>query len=685
MTYSTPPNDRCSHLTYRPDIDGLRAVAVLSVVGYHFFPVWVKGGFVGVDVFFVISGFLIGGLLLDGLRENRLSLRDFYVRRILRIFPALLLVLAACLIFGGFVLLPDAYENLGQHTAGGAGFIANLMFWREAGYFDVAAEYKPLLHLWSLGIEEQFYLVVPLFLLGLWKKNLRLATFLALLTWASYRWNLAISEKDPVSDFYLPVTRFWELFAGVLLALWERREIPADGAGGRLGAVIRRLIFRNAERAELEAWVPRFCLSVLGLSLLAFALYKARAEHFPGRQALLPVLGAVLLIAAGPKAWGNRVLLACRPAVWIGIISYPLYLWHWPLLSYACILFGEMPHRTFRIGMFAAAFVLAALTYWLVERPIRFGRRARGIKAVALLAALAIMGGAGGWVYKNEGLPERFTDDQIKLSIELLKDLEESPLSADDPCKQRYSAQFLFCRYEDVGSEYTVALLGDSHARVAFPAVSEYLARQGHNTLMVSDGGFKNPVNGKLADSDAVDELFERLDHDKSIKKAFLLMRGVLYITGVDHDFPVPYNDSDSSGLEFATQKTIDRLRQMGMAVYLVAENPVLPFNPRALLALARVPQPLQNLFPHSGKTYRLSKKQVLAHQKEYLEMIKRLKGVTILDTIDAFCPPPREECLLFNEADFPLYLDSNHLSQNTGGQFLLEKVLKPHLPMPPE
>jgi peptidoglycan/LPS O-acetylase OafA/YrhL len=681
---------------------------VLSVIGYHFFPAWVRGGFVGVDVFFVISGFLIGGILLDSLREDRFSLRDFYTRRILRILPALLLVLTACLIFGWFALLPDAYENLGKHTAGGAGFIANLMFWREAGYFDVAAEYKPLLHLWSLGIEEQFYLVVPLLLLGFWKKSLRLAAFFALLTWVSYQWNLATAEKDPVSDFYLPVARFWELFAGVLLAQWERRAIPADGArgrlfwqrfpewfcrtagvaGNRLGMAIRRLIFRNVERAEPGRGTLHFCLSILGLSLLAFALHEAKAEHFPGKQALMPVLGAVLLIAAGPEAWCNRLLLACRPAVWIGIISYPLYLWHWPLLSYARIILGEMPDQTFRIGMFAVALTLAMLTYWLVERPIRFGKRARGEKAVALLAALVIVGYAGEWVHKNKGFPERPANERARM---LSKDLE-FPLGADDTCKQRYSANFTYCRYKDAGGEYTVALFGDSHAWIAFPAISEYLTRQAYNTLMVASQGWRNPVNGKLANPDATDELFERLGQDKSIKKAFLLMRGVFYITGLDHDYPVPFKFrrvdafyGDSSGLGSATQNTIDRLRQMGITVYLVAENPVWPGIEKETLRMLAHVQPLQNLFQRSGKTYELSKKQVLEHQKEYLEMLTRLKGVTILNTIDAFCPPPQEECLLFNEEGFPLYWDDDHLSQNTGGRFLLEKVLKPHLQAPPE
>ncbi|MDR0529570.1 MAG: acyltransferase [Zoogloeaceae bacterium] len=218
---------------YRPDIDGLRAIAVLSVVGYHFFPDFVKGGFVGVDIFFVISGFLIGGILLDALNKGTFSISDFYARRILRIFPALIVVLTVTLFFGWFALLRGEFENLGKHTVGGAGFVANLMFWKESGYFDTASERKELLHLWSLGVEEQFYIFFPIFLFGVWKKQLRLVTFITMIFLVSFFWNIAIYKKDTASDFYLPVTRFWELLAGVLLVLWERRNIRSSGSGGQ--------------------------------------------------------------------------------------------------------------------------------------------------------------------------------------------------------------------------------------------------------------------------------------------------------------------------------------------------------------------------------------------------------------------------------------------------------------------
>ncbi|MDR1349746.1 MAG: acyltransferase, partial [Zoogloeaceae bacterium] len=209
---------------YRPDIDGLRAIAVLAVIGYHFFPAWIKGGFVGVDVFFVISGFLIGGILLEALRKGEFSLTEFYARRIRRIFPALILVLLSVLAFGWFALWPEDYQNLGKHTAGGAAFISNFLFWQEAGYFDVAAERKPLLHLWSLGVEEQFYIVFPISLWLLWRMKLRILAGIALFAFVSFVLNFAVYRSYPDFDFYFPLTRFWELLAGAVLWLVLRDE-----------------------------------------------------------------------------------------------------------------------------------------------------------------------------------------------------------------------------------------------------------------------------------------------------------------------------------------------------------------------------------------------------------------------------------------------------------------------------
>lgn len=219
---NTPSPHNSEHLIhpkYRPDIDGLRAVAVLSVVGFHAFPLFVKGGFIGVDIFFVISGYLISIIIVGSLERNSFSFIEFYSRRIKRIFPALLLVLIACFAFGWDALLADEYKQLGKHIAGGAGFISNFLFWGDSGYFDNAAETKPLLHLWSLGIEEQFYIIWPLLLWLAWKKRFNLLTITIAVVVISFALNIGeVKGDDAVAAFYSPQTRFWELLVGSVLA-----------------------------------------------------------------------------------------------------------------------------------------------------------------------------------------------------------------------------------------------------------------------------------------------------------------------------------------------------------------------------------------------------------------------------------------------------------------------------------
>ncbi len=353
---------------YRPDVDGLRAVAVLAVLAYHAFPDSAPGGFAGVDVFFVISGFLISGIILDSLHEGRFSFVEFYWRRVRRIFPGLILVLAASLLLGWRLLLPDEFMQLGKHVAAGAGFVSNIAFWREAGYFDTAAELKPLLHLWSLGVEEQYYLVWPLLLFLFRKDRRRMLWMMLALAGVSFAANVWLTAEHPTAAFYLPVSRFWELLAGGLLAYFA--------SSGR---------FANLKAAAGFALV--------GLSLLLLSSERS----FPGGWALLPVLGSVLLISAGPRAWINRRVLANGAMVYVGLISYPLYLWHYPLLSFLRVAYGAEPPASLRLAMLAASVVLACVTYELVEKPIRRARRpvVRRISFPALSASMAALGVCG--------------------------------------------------------------------------------------------------------------------------------------------------------------------------------------------------------------------------------------------------------------------------------------------------
>jgi peptidoglycan/LPS O-acetylase OafA/YrhL len=363
---------------YRADIDGLRALAVLAVVMFHAFPAALPGGFAGVDVFFVISGYLITGILLADMQAEQFSLAQFYGRRIRRIFPALVTVLLATWTMGWFCLTGDEYRELGKHVLAGAGFVSNWAFWMEAGYFDQTAAAKPLLHLWSLGVEEQFYIVWPV-LMYVAVRLRRVALVCAMTGLLSFVSAIWLVQYHPSAAFYWPTSRMWELAAGAGLA------VAASG--------------KRAERSD-----NAHSASSIGLLLCvtSFIVLNARLP-FPGWFAVPPVLGAVALIAAGPKGVANRLLLGNRVAVWFGKISYALYTWHWPLLSLCFIVAGGEPSVAVRAGIIAVSIALAWLTTVLVERPIRLGAPARWklIVPCVLLLGVAYL---GGMTYQRDGL-----------------------------------------------------------------------------------------------------------------------------------------------------------------------------------------------------------------------------------------------------------------------------------------
>ncbi|WP_439371519.1 acyltransferase family protein [Bradyrhizobium sp. DASA03120] len=383
---------------YRPDIDGLRAVAVLSVVIFHAFPdeAWLPGGFVGVDVFFVISGYLISRILFSEIEQRRFSLASFYRRRIRRIFPALAVCLAAVLAYGFVVLMPSQLAQLGKQVFFGAAFLSNFALWRESGYFDSAATSKPLLHLWSLGIEEQFYILWPPLLWIAFKLKAAIGRLIVALLVASFAVNIAVSLTDTSSDFYLPISRFWELLAGAALA-WR----PDINLKGGLKHVI----------------------SLAGMAaVLISARLFASEMRFPGWLALLPVAGAVAVILAGSNAVINKAILSNRVAVSIGLISYPLYLWHWPLIAFSYVIRGKPPTLFMAFGIVIASLLLAWATYRFIERPVRLSsNRSRPTHIVA--ACVAMVGACGLAVWAIGGVPQRFRNslDLEKLNAATLE------------------------------------------------------------------------------------------------------------------------------------------------------------------------------------------------------------------------------------------------------------------------
>lgn len=397
-----------SHPKYRPDIDGLRAVAVLSVVVFHASPVLMKGGFIGVDVFFVISGFLISTIIFENLDRGTFSFSEFYARRINRVFPALLLVLVANFSLGWFVLLSDEYKQLGKHIVGGASFISNFILWGEAGYFDNSAETKPLLHLWSLAIEEQFYIIWPFILWFAWKKKLNLLTITTALAFLSFFLNIRGLEGNSVATFYSPQTRFWELLSGGVLAwfvLYKKKTFASRRS--RMDTWLVKIFYREDVAVASDGKTLANFISFVGFFfIISGFLVITKDVGFPGKWAAIPVLGAVFIILAGPQAWINKKILSNKILVWFGLISFPLYLWHWSLLSFARIIEGEIPSRHLRITAVLLSIVLAWLTYRFVERPIRLGGRSQA-KVITLIVLMLISAGIGGATYLHDGLKFR--------------------------------------------------------------------------------------------------------------------------------------------------------------------------------------------------------------------------------------------------------------------------------------
>jgi len=448
---STPQSD-LSQPKYRADIDGLRAIAVLLVLIFHAFPEWISGGFMGVDVFFIISGYLISTIIFENIEQKQFSFLQFYSRRINRIFPALFIVLIFSYGFGWLNLLADDFAQLGKHIAGGAGFVSNLVLWNESGYFDKAAELKPLLHLWSLGIEEQFYFIWPLFIwwIARWpKKVLPGIVSIALLSFAL---NVFDIGANPVATFYSPLTRFWELLIGALLAYLTVYRLPA----------------LQAAQAKYQHY-----LSALGLALILLGSFILNQKSaFPGWWALMPTVGAALVIGAGTNAWCNQKILSNKILVWFGLISFPLYLWHWPVLAFARLQEGETPSLMIRVGLVLASIGLAWLTYQFIERPIRFNASYRTHKNIALIFLMVLVGYLGYNCFDRKGIAFRH-----KFFMK-----EISGYTFDKVVEQRQRTCFLMDIGDDVNNfstqcihqdrPYKLVLWGDSHGGSIYPGFS---------------------------------------------------------------------------------------------------------------------------------------------------------------------------------------------------------------------
>ena len=634
-------------LPYRPDIDGLRALAILPVVLFHAFPSLIPGGFTGVDIFFVISGYLITSILLKDIHAGTYSIKSFYIRRIRRIFPALGLVLLCSLAFGWLILTPEEYERLGKHTAGGVGFIANLMLLKEVGYFDPAADTKPLLHLWSLGIEEQFYIIWPL-LLSFFSKKFRAIWLVILgLGLASFVLNIARIGTDPSYVFYSPLARSWEL---------------------AIGAFVAYQLFQPIKQLEVLINHHKSMLSIIGLFLLIGAFFLINeSSAFPGWWALLPCLGTALLILTGKESWVNQALLSRKVLVWFGLISFPLYLWHWPLLSFTRIIYSQTPPVDVRLILLVMSVFLSWITYQVVEKPIRNSRFNPKVFWTLVVLVLCV-GVSGHLINKSKGIPSRQFGLLNADPASLAMGADRSRLVRECGVSDDNKKIFQSC-WTDPKGEPRLAVIGDSKGEAIFYG----LARESSSSASWMMIGNMTPVAPEVTRFDEKNTLRTQLAlsavvNNKAVEVVLLgiALRSIFAVQET-YSYEAMAKSAQYQNSLVGLHKTIDLLEKSGKKVIFFMDHPGFP-DPKSCISGGMTKSDFLNQFLYRKENPRCSMtyEQYRHDSQRYFEFIADLKrlhpNLFVYDPIPLVCDIPNNRCETFKDGKF-LYSYGDHLS----------------------
>ncbi|MDE1139985.1 MAG: acyltransferase family protein [Paraburkholderia tropica] len=652
---------------YRPDIDGLRALAVVSVLIYHAFPGLLPGGFVGVDVFFVISGYLITGILATSLDRGTFNIPQFYLRRTKRIFPALACVLLFVLSIGWLILFANEFQMLGKDIAAGAAFIENLTQWSEAGYFDRSVSSKPLVHLWSLGVEEQFYFIWPLLLWTSYRLRLKPILIAIGIAAVSFAINIAFIFHYPTASFYSPISRFWELMVGAILALAGSHPLS------------RKM---------------RDAISIAGLGSIAIAIVIINPSmRFPGWWAIFPVGGAAFVIAAGPTSIANRKLFSSEPFVWIGKISYPLYLWHWPLLSFMHILVGQTPTVGMRIAILCISVLLAWGTSVFIEAPIRFNAPHPWRVAIpCILIAATGLTGLRVFVSKTPSYSVPYsTVADVKTAVHGI-----DRKNTVGTCGVAETNENLFYCAQDSRESPTRVLWGDSKAEaMAWSLFSQ--SAPGERWRLIGRAGCA-PMTGMVrtwprADNDS--ELCERsvqiatqsILTDPHIKVVAIAVAsrdliGATYARAATME-------TDENAVIDGFNATISRLRKAGKRVIFIIDNPTLPDPSNCMDRSAERFSAVQWI-ASLGRSQSWSDRctlpiaKHLAKTRKYREILLKIKGanpdLTLFDTMPYLCDETKGICQIMKNGKF-LYSYGDHVSDYGSAQFvgaLIESIDRP-------
>lgn len=642
-------------IKYRPEVDGLRSVAVIPVLFFHAGIFGFSGGFIGVDVFFVISGFLITGIIAKEISEGRFSIVDFYERRARRLMPALTVVLAVTTVAALLLMPPGFLKSYAQSLVAATLFLSNVFFYLTSGYFDTASEEKPLLHTWSLAIEEQFYVFFPILLLLLWRLGLlRVRVILCLLFVASLAAAEYLSDKSPNANFFLITTRAWELLAGSLVALLPVYREGLFNISGRLASG----------------------LAALGLAVIVGSFFVVDGTTpAPGLWTLPPVLGtAMLLYFARPENLAGKVL-CIRPMVWIGLLSYPLYLWHQPVFALLRLRSVQEYSPLIWVAVILACIALSEITRRYIEAPIRYktllpGRRVL-LATGAMMAFFVALGVLG---HLSKGLPQRYSDEVVQIPR------DNSPKrKACHTSGRNYLSPEESCTYS--GENVSWAVFGNSHAVELAYALADRLEPRGEGLLHLSFSGCMPLMLNELEAPGCREWLQESQDYlvsQPSIRNVVLSFRHPVFLSdetlqkahGLVGSGRNRYQMKDAYWQAFA--RVAASLKAAGKEVTVVAPYPELPGHvgkilyPISVLQTAPMVDPIKSV---SMTRYQRRNQFFLAQ----LERAEAAGQFSLLKPTDALCDG--DFCPSMKGA-YPLYFDDNHLSVE-GAKYLVDYWLK--------
>jgi peptidoglycan/LPS O-acetylase OafA/YrhL len=671
--------------SYMPHIDRLRGFAIIFVLFYHFFPNFFKGGFIGVDIFFVISGYLITKGILQDLHADKFSLLNFYKKRVIRIFPALILVLFFSLILGYYTLLPNDFNLLRNHVAGGAFFVSNFIYFQESGYFDNSIEFKYLANLWSLSVEEQFYLIWPLIILFLFYLKINIFITILIITILSFLLNLLLIDSYPFSTFYLLHTRFFELSLGGIIAQLKFNDY---------------LIVKIQNRKYLSKAIYIFPFFIL----FQLSFFLDSTSTYPGYWVLLPITCSALIIYLHPLKIESNYSLSSS-LIYIGLISYPLYLWHWPILSFSKTFLGGELSMPIKLSLLALTFLIAALTFHFVEQPIRRRRTSNSI-FIFLVACSFFIGSCSILtppIFNPAPNPsEPFTGGASEISkfSQTITSIESTHNQSyggfhtqigwnkeqkDLNCESllgSLASQIEFCRLSNF-RDPTILLIGDSQAWQLFFGLQQFYKSGNETILSINQGA----CPGFLGFSYRSDFLSCQSVISKSIDLAMnhksihtIIISGSLYNYASNTKFyPIEiglnfnHNFSSKSDFMISSATNFNKFLQKipaNINIILVSHAPPLSFDPRECI-------PKQH-----GISTKISCNQSTKTNDANIETFNMLKSsiaerrnAKILDISKLTCDENYCWALKNNKL---LYRDKSHLSRD--GSFFIAPYLAAHI-----